>query len=199
MPLATARSLCFGPLEHAELAVGVLDLGEIPVDGFLGLGFFGSSPFTFDYRNEAIVVETAASLAERRTAGDAIELRLDRDGPSLVAFMELTIPGERTISAEVDTGERHADPGRAVRGRRRDRSEHPAWRRVEGTDETGEAYVRTFAKLAGEIHPTYAPEAAQTEPEVMFQKIIHDGLIGDAFLRRFAVTYDLEDCSMILK
>ena len=32
---------------------------------------------------------------------------------------------------------------------------------------------------------------AQTDPEVMFQRIIYDGLVGDAFLRRFTVTYDL--------
>jgi hypothetical protein len=25
----------------------------------------------------------------------------------------------------------------------------------------------------------------------MFQRIIYDGLVGDAFLRRFTVTYDL--------
>lgn len=198
VPLATARTARFGSIEHGELAVGVIDVGEIPVDGFLALGFFVASPFTFDYPNEEIVVETPSSLAERRAAGDAIELRLERDGPSLVAFMELTVPGERTVSVEVDTGsdtlildERFA-PGVGID------LENPAWRRMEGNDETGHAYVRTFAKLAGEIHPTYAPELVQTEPEVMFQRIIHDGLIGDAFLRRFAVTYDLDDCSMIL-
>lgn len=38
---------------------------------------------------------------------------------------------------------------------------------------------------------TEAPEVMQTEPEVVFQRIIHEGLVGDAFLRRFTVTYDV--------
>jgi len=31
----------------------------------------------------------------------------------------------------------------------------------------------------------------------MFQKIIHDGLVGDSFLRNFAVTYDVANARMI--
>jgi hypothetical protein len=30
-----------------------------------------------------------------------------------------------------------------------------------------------------------------TNPPVMVQKIIHDGLLGDRFLRNFTTTYDL--------
>lgn len=34
-------------------------------------------------------------------------------------------------------------------------------------------------------------------PDVMFQKIIHQGLIGDAILRHFITTYDLTNSRMI--
>jgi hypothetical protein len=71
-------------------------------------------------------------------------------------------------------------------------------RRVEGVDETGHAYVRSFTRLAGSIHPAGAPELAQPDPEVMFQRIVHDGLVGDAFLRNFVVTYDVAGSRMIL-
>ena len=60
VPLARARAMRFGPVEHDELTVGVIDFGEIPVDGFLALGFFGGVPFTFDYPTGEIVVETRA-------------------------------------------------------------------------------------------------------------------------------------------
>ena len=36
-----------------------------------------------------------------------------------------------------------------------------------------------------------APKLAQRDPDVMFQKIIYDGLVGHSFLRNFAVTFDL--------
>ena len=70
------------------------------------------------------------------------------------------------------------------------RLDDPAVRRFEGLDETGNAYVRSFTHLDETIHVTGAPSLAQTGTDVMFQEIIYDGLIGDAFLRRFVVTYD---------
>ncbi len=47
------------------------------------------------------------------------------------------------------------------------------------------------------VHPTGAGEIAQPDPDVMFQRIIHDGLLGDTFLRRFAVTYDIAGSRLI--
>jgi hypothetical protein len=203
VPLAGARSVRFGPIEQRSLEVGVIDLGELsvgehPIGGFLSLAFLAESPFTFDYRHEQVVVETPRSLDERRRAGDAVELSLERDGPSLVAFMPLTIPGGRSISVEVDTGSETLILDERFAAEVGIDLERPELRRMEGTDETGHAFVRTFARLAGVIHPTDEPELAQTEPEVMFQRIIHDGLIGDSFLRRFSATFDVEACSLIL-
>ena len=72
-------------------------------------------------------------------------------------------------------------------------------RRVDGTDETGNAYTRTFATLPGRIHPAGAPELSQADPDVMFQSIVYDGLVGDAFLRGFpAVTFDVAAGSLVL-
>jgi len=45
--------------------------------------------------------------------------------------------------------------------------------------------------------PPSAPELAQHAPDVQFQRIIHDGLVGDAFLHRFAVTYDVAGAELI--
>ena len=39
---------------------------------------------------------------------------------------------------------------------------------------------------------------AQENPDVMFQRIIHDGLVGDAFLRRFVVTFDVANAVLML-
>jgi hypothetical protein len=64
-------------------------------------------------------------------------------------------------------------------------------REVEGRDETGNEYTRYFTTLRGDVRVPDSPALAQRDPDVMFQKIIYDGLVGHAFLRRFVVTYDL--------
>ena len=117
-------------------------------------------------------------------------MRLDRQGPALVAFLPLTVGALGSIEVEVDMGSDalildagHA-PALGIAARR------PGGPSLEGRDETGNAYVRCFTHLDETIHVTGAPSLAQTGTDVMFQEIIYDGLIGDAFLRRFVVTYD---------
>ena len=68
---------------------------------------------------------------------------------------------------------------------------------VEDEDETGQRYRRSFTHIRGTIHPTEAPEISQTNTEVMFQKIIYDGLVGDSFLRSFVVTFDVWNSRMV--
>ena len=36
------------------------------------------------------------------------------------------------------------------------------------------------------------------DPDVVFQRIIHDGLVGDAFLRNFVVTWDIAAAQIVL-
>jgi hypothetical protein len=71
-------------------------------------------------------------------------------------------------------------------------------RRVDGTDETGHSYTRRFTTLPGRIHPAGAPELAQDDPEVMFQSIVYDGLVGDRFLREHVVTFDVAASTLAL-
>ena len=52
-------------------------------------------------------------------------------------------------------------------------------------------FVRYFTELRGDIQVSGAPSIRVTDPQVMFQKIIYDGLVGDRFLRNFTTTYDL--------
>ena len=47
------------------------------------------------------------------------------------------------------------------------------------------------------ISRSAAPAIRMTDPQVMFQEIIYDGLVGDGFLRNFTTTYDLPNSRMI--
>ena len=196
VPLVDGPEIALGAFTRREDAVGVLDLSGFPpalagIDGFLSLAFFDAAPFTVDYGRGVIVVESAASLEARARAGAAVPLRLDRDGPSLCGFVALDVPGAATLEVEVDMGsdtlilDERLAPAVGIR------LDDASVRRVEGRDETGNAYTRSFTRLDGTIRLAGAPRVAQADPDVMLQHIVHDGLVGDAFLRRFVVTYDL--------
>ena len=66
----------------------------------------------------------------------------------------------------------------------------------DGVDETG--HVRYDATLAGAVHLKAAPETAQDAPKVIFQEIIHDGLVGSEFLYRYRVSVDLAGARLVL-
>ncbi len=176
--------------------VGILDTAAFgsdlaAIDGFLSLAFFETTPFTVDYGRRAVIVESTSSLEGRVRDGAVVPIRVENDGPAVDAFMRLDLPGAMTAEVEIDMGsdclilDDRLAPGLGLE------LDGAGVRRVDGVDETGNRYTRTFATLPGEIRASAAPSVAQTDPEVMFQRIIHDGLVGDAFLRRFTVTYDL--------
>lgn len=194
-------TLAGSTFEHVE--VGILDMSSFAAElagigGFLSLAFFADRPLTVDYGRGVAIVETRETLAARYAEGVPVSVNTQRDGPSVTMFMPLTIPGGRSISVEIDMGsdelildERFAEEtGASLDG--------DEARRVEATDETGYAYTRWFTRLAGRIHPTTAPHLTQDDPDVMFQRIIHDGLVGDAFLRRHVVTFDVAGAAILL-
>jgi hypothetical protein len=196
VPLASAPPLSIDGVTRRDHVVGIIDLDGFPealgdVDGFLSLAFFEDAPFTVEYARGAVVVESPASVGARARGGSPVAARIERDGPAVDAFMRLDVPGAGTIEVEIDMGsdalildERLAESvGVDLHG--------DGVRRVEGRDETGHPYTRAFTRLGGTIRATDAPAVAQPDPDVMFQRIIYEGLVGDAFLRRFAVTYDL--------
>jgi len=74
---------------------------------------------------------------------------------------------------------------------------HQSVRTQAGTDEIGYEFTRYVAPFRGEIAVTGSGHFRMTAPDVMFRKVIHDGLAGDSFLRNFTTTYDLENERMI--
>ncbi|MGI0129933.1 MAG: hypothetical protein ACREEC_07275, partial [Thermoplasmata archaeon] len=134
---------------------------------------------------------------ERARHGAEVPVRIDRDGPATSLFVDLRLPSGSVASAEVDTGSDamilHSRYLEEL-GVNPDRIDV---QKKEGTDETDHRYVRYFTRVHGRVSLAGAPKIFQTDPEVMFQEIIYDGLVGDAFLRTFDVTYDLARSRMI--
>jgi hypothetical protein len=191
VPLGVAPSLAFAGSEHRDAQVGLLDMRGFPdalahVDGFLSLARFPTEPLTVDYLRKLVA-------PGKWVDGVAVPCRVERDGPAVSLFMPLVLPDGRTVELEVDMGsdvlildDRFVDLGRGD------------MRRVDGTDETGHRYTRRFGSLGGSIHPPGAPQLAQADPDVMFQSIVYDGLVGRRFLERFAVTFDVAGAALVL-
>ena len=188
-PLATAPRLAFAGVSARDAEVGLLDIGGFPpelaeIDGFLSLAFFRLQPFTVDYQRGTIGDGTD-------TAGMRVPVRVEVDGPAVTAFMAITIPGGRTIEVELDMGSDSLILDERFAAETGAQFDAPGVRREEGVDETGNRYIRIFTRVKGAIHPVDTPDLAQFDPEVMFQRIIHEGLLGHAYLSRFTVTWDI--------
>lgn len=201
--MATLGSLSLGPHRRENVAVGSFDMsalsaGERAIDGILSLAYFDRTPITEDHHTRTLTIESDDSLGRRRAEGREIGVEVEREGPTLAMFLKLRLPSGALARVEVDTGSQALilhERYMVELGVGRD---GPAVRTIKGLDETGHRFVRYGARLAGEISPEEAPEFGQPDPDVIFQDIIYDGLIGLGFLRRFITTYDVPNSRIIL-
>lgn len=201
LDLVEASSLRFGQLQRNNELVGVFDMEKLSpgLSGALSLGFFRDAPFTIDFPAKRIVVETTASLERRRSAGVRIPVRVVADGPALTLFLPLRIEGLPTIWAELDTGSESLILDERFGAPLGIEPSSPGVRRVEGVDETGHTYVRLFTRLPVPLTIESAPTVVQRDAPVLFQKIIHDGLVGVGFLRTHVVTFDLPNGEIVIR
>ncbi|HEY2505002.1 MAG TPA: pepsin/retropepsin-like aspartic protease family protein [Streptosporangiaceae bacterium] len=196
VPMSTLSSLKLGDFTRENVAVGVFDLAGIA--GLVSLTNFRSTPVTIDYEAGAIVIEDERSFADRLASGTSVAINVHEDGPfSTDVYIDLTLPGGRSVKVEVDTGSDTLILNQPFAAQNAIDLEAESTRRLLGHDETGHEYARYFTILPGSISLTGASAFRQHDPQVMFQKIIYDGLIGDAFLRNFVTTYDLANSRMI--
>jgi len=153
---------------------------------------------TFDHPSMRVVLESARSLAAREASGIKVPVRVKHDGPSTEVYLPLEIGHGVQAEMEVDSGSLHMILDDRFMATLAISPDGPSVERKEGRDETGALYVRRYAKLPREVHVPSAPAlVVPKESTVMFQKIIHDGLIGQEFLRTRAVTFDIPGAAMI--
>ncbi|MES2965819.1 MAG: aspartyl protease family protein, partial [Bdellovibrionota bacterium] len=207
IPLANIDSLTFAGIRQEKVEISPWDmehgfLEDIPslknVEGFLSLGFFRNIPFTMDYKTGTFTIEDEAGLERRKKAGHVIPIIVEDDGTSVVIFMMLQIPGGDPIKVEIDLGGNILTLNEKYMKRMGTSATAKDVVIHKAKDETNHPFIRYFVKVPGPISPVPAPELAQRDLKVMFQKIIHDGLIANDFMKRFTVTYDLENSRLIL-
>ena len=194
--------------------------GETKVDGILSLAFFRNHPFTLDYANQKVVLEDSESLAKRKAAGTRVECRLSDE--IVVASVSLMLKergeappnpgGIAGIISGITGGGGAPDPPKA-------------WVQVntgcesllldskmmftlpvdatganvtetEPTDPSGRRY-RSWASHLGKVEVTDKPTLTQEKSSVVFRKLLAEGVMGQEFLRRYTVTFDLPNSELI--
>jgi hypothetical protein len=196
LPISTLGLLKLGDQMWQDIPVTVFDLAGMA--GIVSLTAFRSAPVTIDYQDSTILIEDERSLTDRAALGTPVTIDVREDGPySTDVYIDLTLPGGQSVKVEVDTGSDCLILNQPFAAQNAIDLDSDGIRKLSGQDETGHEYARYFATLRGDISLTAAPTFRQHDPEVMFQKIIYDGLIGDKFLRNFVTTYDLARSRMI--
>ena len=200
-PLGSLDSVRLGDRRSRDVPAAIFDMAAMAgldgIGGLLSLHFFRSTPVTVDYPARVLVLEDERSLARRAESGFPISVQVKEDGPSIDVHLAVRLPGGRVITAEVDAGSDQLILNRELAAEAGVDLARPDVRKVEGQDETGHPFARYFTALRGDLSLAAAPRIRQSDPDVMFQEIIYDGLIGDRFLRNFIVTYDLPRSRMI--
>ena len=127
---------------------------DLGVEGIAGLDVFRDQPVTFDHQKMRVVLETAQSLTAREKIGTKVPVRVKHDGPSTEVYLPLEVAPSIVAEMEVDSGSLHMilddrfmttlalDPA------------SPDVERKDGRDETGQPYVRRYAKLPRAVHVT---------------------------------------------
>ena len=187
-PLVHLPPVNVGDRVIADQVAAVVDLGQETgdrqFDGILGLSAFEDVPVTVDPASSTL------TLGDPGPATFRVPLEVRRRGPSTDPYAELVLPDGQTISVEVDTGSgclildaRFLDEGHVTT--------LGEVETIEGTDETGHEWLRRIGRLDGGVYLAGAPLSRQERPRVLFQDIIHDGLIGADYLDRFRYTVDV--------
>ncbi len=206
MPLVSLESLAVGPVFRENAIVGSFDIfgegtqmpeGFAGIEGFLSPAFFEGIPFTLELAKERILVESEQSLSLIRKTGKSVPLRIERDGPSVTMFIDLLLPDGEVAVVEVDTGSDILILNKRYMHRLGIEKSGSATTKIEGKDETGHSYVRYRAPVSGLVHLESHHDLFQAAPEVMFQEIIYDGLVGVDFLKRYAVTFNTAGSELI--
>jgi hypothetical protein len=192
-PLVRLPELAVGDhVVHDHVAAAV-DLGA-DFDGILGPTCFPDRVVTTDPAASTFTVHDAGAGVD----GIVVPLEVHRDGPSADPFVRLVLPGGRTVLVEVDTGSDCLILDTRLMAECGIVDGAPGVSTREGVDETGHAYLRYDATLPGAVHLAAAPETAQVGPRVIFQEIVHDGLVGADFLYRSRFSFDLAGERMVL-
>jgi hypothetical protein len=198
MSLFVIPELSIGPVVKKDAVVGSWDvLDKFHLDGIISVNDFRQQPFTFDFTNKVVVLETPKTLAQRRAAGKTSPLQFDDDrGIALDLFAQFLI-GNQPGQCEIDSGSPSTSvntrfmPSLGIEKDGKDVQKH------EGRSFTGAVETRYDTNLS-QISLAAAPQIILARPPVSFSDIIYDCVVGIDFWSGKALTIDIADRQLIV-
>lgn len=202
IPLVEVPSAEVGGIVRNNLEVGLFDMSDFPdfmseIKGILSIGYFSNWVVTFDYSNNRLLLCDHEEYEEKFRGGSKVPITVEYKDTSVSVFIKAILPTGRSVQLEVDTGSDVMILNRKYMNELGVSSGDSGLQKLSGKDETGHEFERFFADIKGDFKLEGAPDISQNDPKVMFQDIIYDGLLGNDFLKRFTVSYDLSNSNMV--
>jgi len=149
-----------------------------PIDGALSLNFFKNRPFSIDYKERKLILETEKSLMEIKKDGQSIILIEYSDSHTTGFHINMLIAEKHKAIFEIDTGAATT----IVNSTWIERLNLP--KAVKG--------IYPVYRIIPQIEVLNAPKIAETPANTVVRKIIYDGVLGNRFLKNWRVTFDVK-------
>lgn len=197
IPLVKVPLIEAGSLARENLEAGIFDTSGFPdilkdIKGILSIGFFKGKLLTIDYLHSLLLVAESDFIDGSVGEATKVPMQIEYNGPSVTLYVNMKLPNGRVVKFEVDTGSNVLIVNSKLMGELAVDPKDKSVESVKGYDETGNYYERFFTEIKGKISVDGNPDISQENPKAIFQDIIHDGLVGHDFLKRYIVSFDID-------
>jgi len=169
------------------------------IGGYLSLTYFMDTPFTIDYRKKKFVIDNEESLEKRLIDGETFPLKVRDENGAKTVSIHINLPSGESVWAHLDLGTNIMTLSEKYQKKLNLLTRDKDLKKTKIKDETGFTRTRYYSKVSGRFLLLGSQSVYQNNPIVMFQNIIHDGVIGNDFFKDRVVTYDLKRKRIIIE
>jgi predicted aspartyl protease len=189
-PLVEVPSIAVGAIHLSSQPVGVIDMDpevQKRFDGILGLDVFADTCLTVDPQRGRF----GTGRWEPSEWSKVVSADVEATGEIREMFVPLVLPSGQIVRALVDTGAEPLVLDERFRGDCGVEAGDRDFTTVERRDETGAVWRASIGVISGGVHVEHHPNTRQDGPKVVFRSIIHEAVLGMAFLDRFRLGFDV--------
>ena len=187
LPIGGVVAMALGEFKVDSDTVGIWSgLGGTGIDGLISASAFRDVTATLDFRNHELLIEDAVSFVDRRRFASRIPLFLqDELGISLSAFARFDFGHGQTGLCVVDTGTQDIMIDRRFAAKLGVNLADPGLKRVKTPLGNG------LETTIGSLTLDGADDSVVKQPRVVFEDLVYDCNVGNAFWADKVITLDI--------